>query len=323
MSKETEDLAAITDRVLANSLEEQRTKGPKLRQLHPKSHGLLRGKLIVEANIPEYCRVGIFAQKQEHDIWVRFSNASPPKELGVFELDGTGDIRGMAIKVIDVEGDVLPSDESATQDFVLVNHPVFFLKDVQSYLDLSEIRTAAAQKKFPPLHLLFKLFRSLMILMGMNNKVIGNPLSIQYWSTTPYKLGSKIIKFAVKPDRIESKPTSVPDAPNYLRETIVRKLTKEQNQFRFDFLVQFYTNEAKTPIENPMQEWQERDSPFIKIATIEILPQEFDVPERREFDESLSFTPWHTLPAHEPVGSLNLSRRKVYQEVAKTRRSHL
>jgi hypothetical protein len=112
----------------------------------------------------------------------------------------------------------------------------------------------------------------------------------------------------------------VPDSPNYLRETIVQKLTTEQNQFRFDFLVQFYTNEAKTPIENPMQEWQQQDSPFIKIATIEILPQEFDVPERQEFDESLSFTPWHTLPAHEPVGSLNLSRRKVYQEVAKTRR---
>ncbi len=321
MSKETEDLAAITDRVLVNSLAEQKAKGPKLRQLHPKSHGLLRGKLIVEADIPASCRVGIFASKQEHDIWVRFSNASPPKELGVFEFDRTGDIRGMAIKVIDVEGDLVPSDESATQDFVLVNHPVFFLKDVQSYLDLSEVRTAAARKKIPPLNLLWKLARSLIILMGMNNKVIANPLSIQYWSTTPYKLGDKIIKFSVKPHHIESKPTSVPDSPNYLRETIALKLTTEQKQFRFDFLVQFYTNEATTPIENPMKEWQQCNSPFIKIATIEILPQEFDFPERQEFDESLSFTPWHTLPAHEPVGSLNLSRRKVYQEVAKTRRS--
>lgn len=75
-----------------------------------------------------------------------------------------------------------------------------------------------------------------------NNKVIGNPLCIQYWSTTPCKLGSHFIKFSVKSHEIEATPRSIPDSPNYLH------------------------------------------------------------------------------PEHEPVGSINLSRRKIYQEVAKARR---
>ena len=130
---------------------------------------------------------------------------------------------------------------------------------------------------------------------------------------------NKFIKFSVKPHDLPT-PSLIPISPNYLREAMVEYLRDGQKEVKFDFLVQFFVNEEKTPIENPMQQWLETDSPFIKLATIIIPAQEFDNDERKKIDESLSFTPWHTLPEHEPVGSVNLSRRKIYQETAKARR---
>lgn len=320
MNNENDRQSVLTDAVLAASLQEQKIKGPKLRQLHSKSHGLIGGKFAIEKDIPDRYKVGVFAKPLEYDIWIRFSNASSPQEIGVLKPDTEGDVRGMAIKLKNVEGNKVPSDETDTQDFVFINHHVFFLPDVQGYIDLGEFRKAMAQKITPTPELAQKLAPSLAIAGEMNNKVIGNPLCIQYWSTTPYKLGSHFIKFSVKPHELEATPSSIPDSPNYLREAMVAQLTQDRKEFTFDFLVQFYVDESKTPIENPMQEWKELDSPFIKMATIYIPPQEFDSVERKELDESLSFTPWHTLPEHEPVGSINLSRRKIYQEVAKARR---
>ncbi|ELS00456.1 catalase [Xenococcus sp. PCC 7305] len=310
----------LTDAILHSSLEKQQKTGPKLRQLHPKSHGLVSGKFTIEENIPEKCKVGVFAQSNEYDIFVRFSNGSPPKELNVLHPDQKGDVRGMAIKLNNVEGDKVPSDENDTQDFVLINHPVLFLQDVQGYIDLGKFQALVGEGQDPDPELAKKLAPSFAILEAINGKVIGNPLSVQYWSTTPYKLGSNFIKFSAKPHEIEAKPSSIPDSSHYLREAMVNHLTTEQKQSTFDFLIQFYVDDEKTPIEKPMQEWEEEVSPFIKVATITIPPQTFDCDERKEFDESLSFTPWHTLPEHEPVGSINLSRRKIYQEISKARR---
>ena len=314
---------AITDAVLAGSLKEQQAKGPNLRQLHSKSHGLVRGKFTVEEYLPDSrCKVGVFATPQEYDIWVRFSNGSSPKELGVFKPDTEGDVRGMAIKLKNIEGEKVSSDEEDTQDFTLVNHHVFFLPDVAGYIDFGKFRKARESGEPLDPEVAKKIAPTLAMLVEMNSNVVSNPLCIQYWSTTPYKLGSNFIKFSVKPHNIETPPTLKSDSPNYLHEEMVAQLTTEKKEAVFDFLIQFFVDEDKTPIENPMQEWKQEDSPFIKIATITIPDQEFDNDERKKLDESLSFTPWHTLPEHEPVGSVNLSRRKIYQEMAKARREH-
>lgn len=91
----------------------------------------------------------------------------------------------------------------------------------------------------------------------------------------------------------------------------------------FDFLVQLYVDDEKTSIEDPMQEWKEEDAPLIKLATIRIPAQKFDFEERHRLDEGLSFMAWHTLPEHAPLGSVNLARKKVYQEIVKARRSNI
>jgi hypothetical protein len=59
------------------------------------------------------------------------------------------------------------------------------------------------------------------------------------------------------------------------------------------------------------------------VATLVIPRQTFDTPERRAFGESLSFTPWHAIEEHRPLGSLNRARRQIYEEMSSLRQSAL
>ncbi|MBW4629437.1 MAG: catalase family protein [Brasilonema octagenarum HA4186-MV1] len=308
----------ITDAVLAANLKSQQEKGPDLRQVHPKSHGLVWGELIIENDIPDTLKVGVFCAPKTYPIWVRFSNAAEAEKRGKLVSDKEPNAHGLAIKLMSVEGEKVLDDEDKTQDFILLNHPVFFLRDVKGYVDLAKVASGQADPELTQ-----AMQPSFAILQEIASKKISNPLFIQYWSTTPYKLGSQAIKFSVKPQQIEAVPDSIPDADNYLREAAVKYLDQEGQDAFFDFLIQLYVDEEKTSIENPMQEWKEEDSPFMKVATIKIPSQKFDFDERKRLDEGLSFNPWHTLPEHEPIGSVNLARKKIYQELAKYRREQI
>jgi hypothetical protein len=55
------------------------------------------------------------------------------------------------------------------------------------------------------------------------------------------------------------------------------------------------------------------------VASITIPPQSFDSPEQLEFCTNLSFTPWHCIDAHRPLGGINRVRRTVYETVSRLR----
>jgi hypothetical protein len=87
----------------------------------------------------------------------------------------------------------------------------------------------------------------------------------------------------------------------------------------FDLFVQPQAPGRNMPVEDASVAWSEKDSPFLPVARITLPRQAFDTPERKQACEALSFTPWHALPEHEPVGSLNRVRRAVYQELSRYR----
>lgn len=274
------------------------------------------GNFKIESEIPEALKAGIFAQPKTYPFWARFSNAAAVEKRGHLQSDLDPDVRALAIKLLQVKGEKVLDDERETQDFLLINHPTFFVRDAQGFANLMKASVGKADEEE-----LRSLAPTFEVLKTVTSKPVANPLLIQYWSTTPYQLGSQTIKFSIKPhqpDALGEPPTS----GTYLREAVVQYLSEADNDAIYDFLVQFYVDEEKTPIEDPMQEWQEQDSPFIKLATLTIPAQQFDFEERQRLDEGLSFMAWHTLPEHAPLGSLNLARRRVYQEVAKARRGY-
>ena len=67
------------------------------------------------------------------------------------------------------------------------------------------------------------------------------------------------------------------------------------------------------PVEDPSVEWDEQAAPFVTVARVLIPAQEINRPEQLQFCENLSFSPWHALEAHRPLGQFNRIRRAVYQ----------
>lgn len=305
----TEDLAA---RLKAKIIRDN-PSGIMRRDAHPKMHGVVKAEFTVEPELPPELRIGIFAEARTYQAWIRFSNQD-----GTIQADKARDIRGMAIKLMGVPGDKLLDSErhEQTQDFIVISTNVFVTKDVQEFDALIKAMTGSILSKifFFATHwrVIWNLVTSL--------KKFGNPLQMRYWSTTPYLFGNTAVKYSAIPHVSNPDPVPSDPGPDYLRQAMVRQLA--QGEAVFDFTVQLQTNADSMPIEDPGHEWKESESPFRKVATIRILQQEFDSEAQRVFGENLSYTPWHSLPAHRPLGGINRARKIVYDAISTFRHEY-
>ena len=100
-----------------------------VRSSHAKSTGVLKGELRVLEGLPKPLAQGVFAQVRTYPAVVRFAQG-PGERL----KDSVSTHRGMAIKVFDVAGDMLPGHDGTTQDFVLATGPVFPNPDAAGFL---------------------------------------------------------------------------------------------------------------------------------------------------------------------------------------------
>jgi len=188
-------------------------------------------------------------------------------------------------------------------------------------------------------------FLTFLRLIRFAGKRIANPLTTRYWSTTPYKFGDTCMKFRAVPAEFpEGPPAEGPsddsyealadflkpavaaepvttrpkgDSPDYLRGALSRGLALRGAVFLFQ--VQLFQDDKTTPIEDPTEEWPEDAAPFHTVARIWVPKQAFDTPGRMAFGENLSFTPWHAIPAHEPLGEINKVRKDVYAKLSELR----
>ena len=149
-------------------------------------------------------------------------------------------------------------------------------------------------------------------------KVFANPLQIRYFSCTPYLLGEQAVKYCVTP--VIRTGDYIPPDPgdNFLRLAMKQQLQTEAAEFVFG--IQLQANPRSMPIEDASACWDETESPFVPVATLRIPVQDFDTPERNEQGENMRFSPWHCLPVHRPLGSINRARRLVYHGISELRR---
>jgi hypothetical protein len=281
-----------------------------LRDAHPKQHGLARAHFVVEPGLSAEARVGIFKEVRSFQAWIRFSNLSDPPGADI-----NPDSRGVAIKLMEVAGEkLLPEEKHATtQDFVLMSTDFFVTKDIAEFARLIEaleggsLRLTAQLLTHPRLLWLFRKAR----------RPCASLFDISYGSASPYLLGARAVKYAVRPEAPTGDAIPESASDNNLREAMVRQLS--HREVRLSFLIQFQTDAVMMPIEDPRVVWSEKVSPFIKVATIVIPVQEFDTPAQQEYGDNLSFNPWHSLPEHRPLGSINRGRRIIYETMSKYR----
>ena len=281
--------------------------GPVLRFNQGRDSGCVEAEFTVLPDLPGDLRVGLFANPHTYRAWIRFANASS-------RSDREKDVRGMSVKVYDVPGANLTSGVT-TQDFVLNSHPVMVASDTRSFLALLRAMERGG------------LQQALYFIRNPRSARIGfaarsNPsshLDIPYWSTTPYLYGpERAVKYIVRPCAPASARPPEPLTDDYLRQALRTRLAAAEACF--DFMVQFQSDDQRTPIEDAMVEWKENDSPYRAVARIRIPPQRVDDPARLRVCEDTSFNPWHALIEHRPLGSMNRARREIYQAMTDFRR---
>jgi hypothetical protein len=287
---------------------------PMRRDAHTKAHGCVRAEFVISDGLPDALRAGIFAEPRTYPAWIRFSSSA-----NSVRSDTKRDVMGMAIKLLDVRH---PSRESGpdqepeqAQDFLLASAPTFMVRTLEEfYLFLDAFFGGPWRTTrffLNPMHL------RVLVNLIKDAKRYGSPFTARYWSMSPYRLGSSVVKYSARP--AQSEPASAPRGagPDYLRDAMKAHLAG--GDARFDFMVQLRTHPQRMPIDDASVEWPEELSPFVKVATIRIPPEHFDFPERWTFAENLSYAPWHCLPDHEPLGAINRARKAAYQALSSFR----
>ena len=285
---------------------------PVLRDAHPKTHGLVTAEFIVLDGLPDALRHGVFRKAGRFDAIMRFS-------AGGVEVqpDTEAQAAGLGIKLLGVEGEkLLPAERNATtQDFVMINFPTFFVRSLEDYEALHvALATPEGQAAFFRTHP-----AEAAAAAGMRNQGLYNPVAGTYFSQTPYRLGPNAIKFSVRPiSGVDNTPPSG-RGPNFMRDALARQVGA--GDVYLEFAVQLQTDPQSMPIEDSLQRWDESRSPYQRVALIRIPRQTADTEARRTLAENMAFTPWHSLPEHRPLGSINRSRLSIYETISEFRRT--
>ena len=305
--------------------------GHATRSVHAKTHGILQGYLEVDTGLPDELAQGLFAKPGRYPVVMRFSTIP-----GDILDDSVSTPRGLAIKVIGVEGERLEGSEGdVTQDFLLINGPAFGASDPKTFLSVVRVlapTTNRAQRLKKILSAVMRQVQKAIVLVaGHPNTTVatlgGQPethiLGETFYSQAPLRFGDFIAKIAVAPESSELKalaqaPLSVNGVPDGLREAVLDFF--EKNGGVWEVRAQLCTDLERMPIENAAVVWSEEVSPYQRIARITVKPQlAWSEARSSVVDDGMSFAPWHGLAAHRPLGGVMRVRKAVYEEAKKFR----
>lgn len=296
-----------------------------LRDAHAKAHGCVKAEVSVLPGLDPALRQGVFAEPgKTWQAMMRLSNGNAYPQF-----DSIRDARGLAIKLLDVPGKQLLSDQQARteQDFVMFSHPNFFVSDVAEYAQ--NVGAQADGKKamafFPSLDPRSWQVRHLFIALATLAPAPASPTEATYFSVSPYKFGTANAKFRVAPDPQSCPEYSLPkqnqDLPNFLRSALSQQLSTDRVDACFVLQIQRQNPQKYMPIEDTSIEWKESDAPYESVAKIRIPAQDFDTPALNLACDNQSFNPWFGVEEHRPIGGINRLRKAVYEAVSDYRHS--
>ena len=281
----------------------EKGQSPAERAVFRKQHGIAYGEFVINSDLPEEFKKGIFAGTR-YDCAVRFSSDTTPTSPDLHSTLGIG------LKLFGVEGPKL-FGVGTNADFIFQNIDRFFARDAQQMCAFTTAGVVdrdyeAYINKHPKLS---------GILQAMK-KEEASCLSASYWAILPFKLGeSNIVKYRLVPDQ-EYKGAPF-DTDNYLKLDLEKRLRNGDSTFRFE--IQLRTNDETMPLNDAQDVWSTKESPYFCIAKLHLPQQDITAIGQAEFGSNLSFNIWRTLEAHKPLGSIADVRKEVYAASAQTR----
>ncbi|MET0231447.1 MAG: catalase family protein [Rhodanobacteraceae bacterium] len=325
---EAETIRELVDTLRSIADTTKRDHGRGLRSVHAKCHGIVFGELLVDDDLPPELAQGLFSRRASYPVVVRFST-SPGDPIH----DNVSLPRAMAIKIIGVEGERVSGDEtSRTQDFVMVNGPVFLKRDAKSFLKSLKLLARTTDRAEGAKKVLSSVLRgaekALEAIGGESAtlKAIGGQprthlLGETFFTQVPLRFGEYMAKLSLAPASeslrrltdLELEPGD--DNPHYLRDASVEFFAHDDAEWKLR--AQLCVGLDEMPVEDASVEWPEEKSAYRTIARL-VVPRQpawIEGPSG-SLDERLSFTPWHALAAHRPLGSVMRARRDVYRAMA-------
>ena len=309
-----EQLIADIIASMSQYLRQHYTAGTAQRGGNTKTHGVVRGELVIHDGLAATLRHGLFAEPRRYPCWVRFGGPGPALPPDIEDVG----VLSIGVKVMGVPGPKLLDDERFTQDFTGISTPVFTTPDLRENARLQ----AAIGRGLPLFYFIGPDGHFLDSLMqGLWSRTQTSPLETPYWSCVPYLLGEgQAMQYGFRPvAATRSRVPGLPGRPsdNYLREAMARALAAQP--VRFEMLVQPQSDPRRMPIEHASVRWAAPDCPPTVVATLELPRQRFDSAAQLAFASRLSINPWHCLAAHRPLGNQNRGRLKIYQTLSRLR----
>jgi hypothetical protein len=244
--------------------------------------------------------------------------------------------RAMAVKIIGVEGERLEGSENdVTQDFLLINGPAFGASTPKKFLSVLRLLAGTTDRvewlKKVLSGFMRQVQRILVAVTGKQSATVatlgGQPethiLGETFYSQAPLRYGDFIAKIAVAPispelTALTLAPLNVNGVPNGLRKAVVEFFKK--NGGVWEVRAQLCTNLELMPIEDAAVVWPEGISPYQPIARITVKPQvAWSKARSAAVDDGMSFSPWHGLAVHRPLGGIMRVRKAVYEMAKRLR----
>jgi hypothetical protein len=284
------------------------------RALHRKQVLGLAARLEVLPDLPPHARHGLFAKAGTHEAWVRLSNGSMNKQP-----DRTPDIRGFAIKVLGVSGPGALGGETSCQDFLLINREAFSSPKSEEFFGL----VIAADKG--PRALLGHFIRSYGLLAGLRrvrrlSADMKRPFSgfatERFHSAVPLACGP----YAVRVRLLPAAPATSVGAGDDWAADLKRRLAS--GPLVHELQLQFFVDEAVTPIEDASVVWPESEAPYLTVARLTLPPQDTEGEVAKTLGEKVeqaAFDPWKALAEHRPLGDVMRARKVTYYASAQKR----
>ncbi|MDZ4833563.1 MAG: hypothetical protein SGJ27_07260 [Candidatus Melainabacteria bacterium] len=286
----------------------KKTGGAKTeaRAFHAKIHaGIDNAEYVVMDNIPYELQGGILVPGARYRTDVRLSSAS-----GLIQPDTKGDLRGLAARV---------NTDLGPQDFLGTNAEQSHARNARQFVEFAKAASGSKALMFPRLigNLgLSETVRMMRTVIGQVKRPIESLVTESYFSRSAYAFGDLAVKFKFTPNSSFSNKSEPSDS--FLRDDLVIRLQKAP--VVFDFQVQYFLNEAETPIEDGYALWA--SLPFT-IAQLVLPQQDLLCQSARASSanvEDIEFNPWRTTKTIRPLGSLNRARRSVYPASVRLRK---
>jgi hypothetical protein len=272
----------------------------KGRALHRKMLLGTTATLEVPDGLPEHARHGLFASPGRHRALVRLSNGGPE-----VQANRTPDIRGFALKVLDVAGPGAMGGAADHQDFLMINQDRLPTPDTYEFVDFAEALIGGQLSGILHLfkaHGLLGGFRRLREVLAAVGRKFNGYAAERFNTVAPLCCGPYAVKVRLKPVGNPPPAARSKDIVEDIRERL------SVGPVMYDLELQFFVDEATTPIEDLSRPWPDSETPIVTAGRLTL---GLDDGVAAQID-GMKFDPWSGLMAHRPLGEVMRARKAAY-----------